>query len=306
MGRRKRSIFGGKFSEENDSKQQKEVKKKQQKKSSAKTSLDKSNSGRNRRAESVPSAVVDKAKIKSENNRSLRKIKKRDVVRQMLQRFPKEASKVKKNKKANNNNNNDSYDFSVSSHLNNRPVEAIFERDPVEVVMLKKQREYASKKLFIRQMQGIIAKENAEHSGYDSWSDLEENFAKAYEPIPLEIQMATWRSMSKNDIIRTVRSKKMQKDFEYLSRSEILARIEKMQKSAKYLSEKFGVNHLIKENEGEVAPPQQRIRKVSAQVHREQVDDEEEEMIEKTDVETETGDDEGGSVMTAFTATAPE
>jgi hypothetical protein len=34
-------------------------------------------------------------------------------------------------------------------------------------------------------------------SEYDSWSDLEENFALAYEPIPLSIKMATWRKMTK-------------------------------------------------------------------------------------------------------------
>lgn len=48
-------------------------------------------------------------------------------------------------------------------------------------------------------MQGQIAKEVAGSrtkegtgSGYDSWSDLEENFALAYEPIPLNIKMDTW------------------------------------------------------------------------------------------------------------------
>ncbi len=51
--------------------------------------------------------------------------------------------------------------------------------------------------------------------------------------------------MSKRDILRTVRSKKMRKDFEYMSRSEILVRIEKMQQSARYLSEKFGVDRLL-------------------------------------------------------------
>ena len=67
----------------------------------------------------------------------------------------------------------------------------------------------------------------------------------AYEPIPLEINMDTWRRMSKNDIIKTIKSQQMRKDFEYMTHSEILTRIERMQKSAKYLSEKFGVNHLL-------------------------------------------------------------
>ena len=37
----------------------------------------------------------------------------------------------------------------------------------------------------------------------------------------------------------------MKKEFEYMSRSEILGKIEIMQKSAHYLSTKFGVNHLL-------------------------------------------------------------
>jgi len=52
---------------------------------------------------------------------------------------------------------------------------------------------YESRKLLIRQMQGLIAKEvHGSCSEYDSWSDLEENFALAYEPIPLNIHMDTW------------------------------------------------------------------------------------------------------------------
>lgn len=78
---------------------------------------------------------------------------------------------------------------------------------------------YESRKLLIRQMQGQIAKQvrgaNLANGGlfdamilqvhegrdsvseYDSWTDLEENFALAYEPIPLSIKMATWRKMTK-------------------------------------------------------------------------------------------------------------
>ena len=67
-------------------------------------------------------------------------------------------------------------------------------------------------------------------SEYDSWTDLEENFALAYEPIPLSIKMATWRKMTKREILRKVNSKKIRKDFEYMSHGEILDQIEKMQK----------------------------------------------------------------------------
>ena len=82
-------------------------------------------------------------------------------------------------------------------------------------------------------------------SEYDSWSDLEDNFALAYEPIPLNIKLDTWRKMSKKEILRKVNSKKVRKDFEYLTHGEILEQIEKMQHNAKYLSSKFGINHLM-------------------------------------------------------------
>ena len=57
--------------------------------------------------------------------------------------------------------------------------------------------------------------------------------------------MDTWRRMSKSDILKAIKSQQMRKDFEYMTHSEILTRIDRMQKSAKYLSEKFGVNHLL-------------------------------------------------------------
>ena len=108
---------------------------------------------------------------------------------------------------------------------------------------------YESRKLLIRQIQGQIAKQVHEErdsvSEYDSWSDLEDNFALAYEPIPLNIKMETWRRMSKKDILRKVNSKKVRKDFEYLTHGEILVQIEKMQLNARYLSSKFGINHLM-------------------------------------------------------------
>ena len=108
---------------------------------------------------------------------------------------------------------------------------------------------YESRKLLIRQIQGQIAKQVHEErdsvSEYDSWSDLEDNFALAYEPIPLNIKLDTWRKMSKKEILRKVNSKKVRKDFEYLTHGEILDHIEKMQLNARYLSSKFGINHLM-------------------------------------------------------------
>ena len=60
--------------------------------------------------------------------------------------------------------------------------------------------------------------------------------------------METWRKMTKKEILKTVNSKQMRKDFEYMSHSEILGHIEKMHTSAKYLSNKFGVDHLLQHN----------------------------------------------------------
>ena len=155
------------------------------------------------------------------NNKSLRRMKKRGgVMRQMLEKFP--ASKPNLT----------------------QPDETKEEEEPI----------YESRKLLIRQMQGMIAKEVLKDrkgtigSEYDSWSDLEENFARAYEPIPLNIRMETWRNMSKKEILRNVKSKQLRKDFEYMTHAEILMHIEKMQLSAQYLSNKFGVDKLLQHN----------------------------------------------------------
>lgn len=184
--------------------------------------------------------IKDKAKQKSENNRSVRKMKKNGMVRQMLQKFPKESPP-----KAVGGTSNEVSVAPMESH--EIYAETVTEVKEKSTSPKEQESNYASRKLLIRQMQGMIAKNvhGDAVSEYDSWTDLEENFAMAYEPIPLDIHIDTWRKMSKNDIIKTVRSNKMKKDFEYMSRSEILVRIEKMQKSAKYLSAKFGVDHLL-------------------------------------------------------------
>ena len=176
----------------------------------------------------------DKAKRKTEANRSIRRIKRNDEVRSMLQQFPRGS-----------NPNLTRHDPEVEE--DELEVDGGGEEEPI----------YSSRKLMIRHMQSVIAKrvredgdeaagvEAAAGSGYDSWSDLEESFAVAYEPIPLHIHLDTWRKMTKNDILKTVRSKKMREDFAYMSLSEILRKIEVMQKSAKYLSAKFGVDELL-------------------------------------------------------------
>ena len=46
-------------------------------------------------------------------------------------------------------------------------------------------------------------------------------------------------------LMKTVRSRRMRRELEYLTHSEILGKIEVMQRNAKQLSSKFGVDHLL-------------------------------------------------------------
>jgi hypothetical protein len=205
------------------------------------------------------------AKQKSDNNRSLRRMKKRGVVRQMFEKIPKEVRKSKKRETAEAES-----EYDIPSELYPGPETPTQVQENGDQVPDEEEGDeggediYESRKLLIRQMQGLIAKEvQGSCSEYDSWSDLEENFALAYEPIPLHINMDTWRKMSKKDILKTVRSKKMKLEFETLSRSEILGKIEMMQKSAHYLSVKFGVHHLLPNlpaSDGDLAPKPDRPR----------------------------------------------
>ena len=189
------------------------------------------------------------SRMKNSSGDSLRKMKKRGVIRQMLEKFP------KPNHQQQNGNN---YQINLQTHANHRNAAV---DDHAADVFEKEENEdedgeeiYESRKLLIRQMQGMIAKEVLKDrkgtvgSEYDSWSDLEENFARAYEPIPLNIRMETWRQMSKKDILKTISSKDMREQFEGMSRDEILYEIEKMQQSAKHLRERFGIDHLLQHN----------------------------------------------------------
>ena len=170
---------------------------------------------------------------------SLRKMKKRGVIRQMLEKFPKPNHS--------NNNNSNLLAFSNNHIDSNQNTSKNVDEDEEEPI-------YESRKLLIRQMQGMIAKEVLKDrkgtvgSEYDSWSDLEENFARAYEPIPLNIRMETWRQMSKKDILKTISSKDMREEFEGLTRNQILEEIEKMKLSAQHLKERFGIDHLLQHN----------------------------------------------------------
>ena len=80
-------------------------------------------------------------------------------------------------------------------------------------------------------------------------------------------------------------SKKIRKDFEYMSHGEILDQIEKMQKNAIYLKTKFGIGHLM--------PQQAHVAMVHRAAGRGQIDASEE---EEEDEEEEEGDQEEDDV----------
>ena len=105
-----------------------------------------------------------KLKMNNEKNRSLKRMKKRGVMQQVMEKFPQKASKNAEIMHAD-------IDEKPNIHSGNT------EQDESEPI-------YESRKLLIRQMQGMIAKEVLKDrkgtvgSEYDSWSDLEENFAR--------------------------------------------------------------------------------------------------------------------------------
>ena len=194
----------------------------------------------------------------SEKTNSLKRRKKHETAKTMAQKIPRDFvkdavsnSNVSKNASAKGGYSTDRY-FDFKLYI---PSDIILGTEPdsdAESI-------YESRKLLIRQIQGQIAKQVHEErdsvSEYDSWSDLEDNFALAYEPIPLNIKLDTWRKMSKKEILRKVNSKKVRKDFEYLTHGEILDHIEKMQLNARYLSSKFGINHLMPHLENDLRIP---------------------------------------------------
>ena len=171
--------------------------------------------------------MKEKAKQISENNRSLKRKKKKNVVKQILSGFqqPKEAinssleekenyassqvSKAKDQLRSSSRNIQRGVPIRDSS---NRRTDGHGKENPHSHTNMKDSRNgdrdnhgkmaseeiYESRKLLIRQMQGMIAKDhhksNRQNKGkesaqrkpdevvseYDSWSDLEENFAKGF------------------------------------------------------------------------------------------------------------------------------
>ena len=170
--------------------------------------------------------MKEKAKQISDNNRSLKRKKKKNVVKQMLSGFQhsKDTSNVAADDKENlprtpeqptiphgqlrmskrgirnglaieDKQNKQREEYPT---LNGIQVGEVQNDETNSEEKLAKEEIYESRKLLIRQMQGMIAKSQHKNnrqsakkrntktkggevvSEYDSWSDLEENFAKGY------------------------------------------------------------------------------------------------------------------------------
>ena len=172
--------------------------------------------------------MKEKAKQISENNRSLKRRKKKNVVKQILNGFqqPKDISNGEQEETENHESLSSQQQISYSKDPIHRPSSRHLLRDVQpsgfrnnkdqhshgQDVMKEYQDDdgvkdtrkmapeeiYESRKLLIRQMQGMIAKKEHKSSRqnkakgenrrptdeivseYDSWSDLEENFAKGF------------------------------------------------------------------------------------------------------------------------------
>lgn len=68
--------------------------------------------------------------------------------------------------------------------------------------------------------------EQGRPSDADSWLEIEQSFAEIYEPLPFDVGMDSWRSMSKEEILQTVTSRRLRAELRYLSRAEILSQIQ--------------------------------------------------------------------------------
>uniref|UniRef100_A0A0P4Z425 Uncharacterized protein n=1 Tax=Daphnia magna TaxID=35525 RepID=A0A0P4Z425_9CRUS len=63
-------------------------------------------------------------------------------------------------------------------------------------------------------------------SDVDSWAEMEERFAEIYQPIPYDVAMDSWRSMTKEQMLQTVTSRRLRSRMKYMSRAEILGQIQ--------------------------------------------------------------------------------
>lgn len=91
---------------------------------------------------------------------------------------------------------------------------------------------YESRRLIMRRVIRNQAQEakpatpiDSDHSEVDSWTELEENFAKVYEPIPYSMRMEVWQRMTKEEMLDNITSERMRAELQQKSRREILDEI---------------------------------------------------------------------------------
>ncbi|XP_065567629.1 uncharacterized protein LOC136031781 isoform X4 [Artemia franciscana] len=112
------------------------------------------------------------------------------------------------------------------------PVKEMLESFPKEIV--KEESPYQSRRLLIRQVMNLELQKKEEElnslSETDSWAAAEEKFSQIYEPIPFSIRMSELRKMTRDALLKEVKSDRLRTEFRQLSRSDILRRMESMKR----------------------------------------------------------------------------
>ena len=101
-------------------------------------------------------------------------------------------------------------------------------------------------------------------SDVDSWQEMEERFAEIYEPIPYDVAMDSWRSMSKEQMLKTVTSRRLRSRMKYMSRAEILSQIQTL-KSRHHDQRHKTKSPVYEDMSGTIHPPSAKISAASAE-----------------------------------------
>ncbi|XP_042234616.1 uncharacterized protein LOC121874529 isoform X5 [Homarus americanus] len=105
---------------------------------------------------------------------------------------------------------------------------------------------YESRKLMLRRVVQNEAQEvkqgytSNDLSDADSWADLEENFAKIYEPIPFRVRKEAWHNMNKDELLYNINSQRMRSHLKYMSRKEILQEIDNVREHPVHFAQNYG------------------------------------------------------------------
>ncbi|XP_069186002.1 uncharacterized protein Patronin [Procambarus clarkii] len=102
---------------------------------------------------------------------------------------------------------------------------------------------YESRKLMMRRVMRHEAEEvthnHFDHSDADSWTDLEENFAKIYEPIPYRVRREAWQKMTKEELLYNINSERMRLQMKHMSRKEILKEIDHLREHPVHFTQSY-------------------------------------------------------------------